>query len=275
MTRPRVVPLLLALLTGVVTSCTSADDPTPAPSPTPSPTARPTPAEPAPRPQVGRCYDLDYQQAIAPTSSEAPVSCRDRFTAQTFFVGTLDAVVDGHLLAVDSRRVQAHIAAECPRLLDRFLGGTPRGLRLSMFRTAWFSPTVEASDQGEDWYRCDVIALARDGELAALSGPVKGVLGRDEWQGTYGMCGTAEPGTPEFARVACSESSAWRAIATVDATGGSYPGAKALQDRDQAKCEDPARAIAADPLRVTWAYEAPTRQQWDSGQRYGVCWVPD
>ena len=31
---------------------------------------------------------------------------------------------------------------------------------------------------------------------------------------------------------------------------------------------------AADPLDFTWSQESPTREQWDAGQRYGICWVP-
>jgi hypothetical protein len=39
-------------------------------------------------------------------------------------------------------------------------------------------------------------------------------------------------------------------------------------------CGDVARARAADPLDFTWSQEVPTREQWDAGQHYGICWVP-
>ena len=28
-----------------------------------------------------------------------------------------------------------------------------------MLRTVWFTPSVEESDAGANWYRCDVVAL--------------------------------------------------------------------------------------------------------------------
>jgi hypothetical protein len=35
-----------------------------------------------------------------------------------------------------------------------------------------------------------------------------------------------------------------------------------------------AAGSADDPLDFTWSQESPTREQWDAGQRYGICWVP-
>ena len=29
-----------------------------------------------------------------------------------------------------------------------------------------------------------------------------------------------------------------------------------------------------DPLDFTWSQESPTKEQWDAGRRYGICWVP-
>jgi len=246
------------------------DSSTPSGTPTSSaPTTHPALvlATELPRPQEGRCYQLSYDDAVAPTTDAGHVSCREPHTARTFYVGTIDAVVDGHLLAVDSRRVQDDIAAQCTRRLADDLGGSADDLALSMFRAVWFSPSVEQSDAGASWFRCDVIALAREDELAALPRH----LSLDD-EG-FGTCGTAEPGSSGFERVICSEKHSWRAIAVVRHRGTTYPGAQQLTD-DQASCEDPARAAAADPLTVVFSYLAPTRAQWNAGQHYGTCWVP-
>ena len=88
----------------------------------------------------------------------------------TFFVGDLDQTVDGHLLAVDSDLVQEQVAEQCPPRLDGFIGGSTEDRRLSMLRPVWFTPTIEESDAGARWFRCDVVALAADGELAPLTG---------------------------------------------------------------------------------------------------------
>jgi len=262
-----------------LTACTAEDPgPTgPSPSDTPSATATtPTaaPATAAPRPENGRCYRLTYADAVAPTTEVGATRCRAAHTSQTYFVGTIDAVVDGHLLAVDSRRVQDAIAADCPRRLGRYLGGTAEDLRLSMLRAIWFSPSIDASDAGQDWYRCDLIALAGDERLATLGDDLQGALGRDDAADRFGMCGTADPEDPDFQRVICSTTHRWEAISTVDATGTDYPGAGRLRTDGKAACEDPARAVAPDPLTVTWSYEPPTRRQWRAGRHYGICWVP-
>jgi len=270
-------PVAALAAVGVLTAlpaCRSAEpeaDPTPT-LPSPAPTvAR---ATTAPRPENRRCFDLSYDEAVAPTTDADDVPCRGEHTALTYFLGRIDAVVDGHLLAVDSDHVQEDIAAACPRRLTRFLGGTEEDQRLSMLRAIWFSPTVEQSDAGEDWFRCDVIALAADEVLAPLTGRLKGVLGRDGWETRYGMCGTDDPARPDFERVVCSADHAWRAIATVDAKGKDYPGVRRLRAHGRTACEDPARAVSPDPLTVTWSYEPPTEGAWDAGQHYGICWVP-
>ena len=286
MRRLRAGVLALVSLTALtaLTGCTDdgsarPGDPTPASgvaaAESQTATATPTPARPAPRPRARACYRLTYDQAIAPTTKADPVPCRRPHTSVSHHVGTIDAVVDGHLLAVDSRRVQAQVTADCPRRLPRFLGGTPDDLHLSMLRAVWFTPTLEESDAGADWYRCDVIAVAVEGKLAQLAGPVEGVLSRPEGRDRYGMCGTAEPGTDEFSRVICSRPHSWRAIRTVDFQGTKHPGVARVRAAGEAPCEEAARAVASDPTSFRWGYEWPTQEQWAAGQHYGLCWTPD
>ena len=264
-----------ALLAVLALGGCSGGEPAAAPTSTVPTTgsAAPVRATEAPRPDDGRCYRLTYKQAIAPTTGAKHVPCRSSHTARTFHVGTFDAVVDGHLLAVDSAHVQDQIATDCTRRLGRHLGGSADDVALSMFRVVWFSPTLAQSDAGADWYRCDVIALAREDQLARLPGDTQGALDAGDGLESWGTCGTAEPGTARFERVICSAHHTWRAIAVVRHDGTRYPGARALT-ADRESCEDPARAAADDPLKVVFSYLAPTRQQWSAGQHYGTCWVP-
>ena len=266
-------PLLaVALLLG---GCTSGSEPGSAPSPTPTPEPSATPAGPVPEPPAGACYALTYAEALSPTSTARPVPCAREHTARTIEVGRLDAVVDGHLLAVDSQRVREQVAGRCPAVFADFVGGSPADRRLSMLRPVWFTPTVEASDQGARWYRCDLVALAADGRLAPLTGPLRGVLdgpGAERW----GLCGTAQPGTPEFRRVICAADHSWRAVGVVPLEGGpEYPGEQAVRSAGEPPCEAVGRQQAADPLSFRWGYEWPTAEQWAAGQDYGLCWVPD
>lgn len=245
----------------------------------PSPALPPVrPATEAPRPREGRCYRLRFADAVASTSAVDASGCRRRHTSVTYHVGRLDTVVDGHLLAVDSRAVRRQLATECPARLAGFLGGDREDLRLSMLRATWFGPTIEQSDAGADWFRCDVIALAADERLATLESGLRGVLDRPEAARRYAMCGTSDPEDPDFRRVLCSARHSWVAISTVDlsrvSSDGGFPGARSLADAGGATCEDAARTLASDPLTVTWSVEPPTREQWRAGQQYGICWVP-
>ena len=33
--------------------------------------------------------------------------------------------------------------------------------------------------------------------------------------------------------------------------------------------------LSPKSTKLRWAFEWPTRTQWRSGQRYGLCWTPD
>ncbi len=96
----------LALVAALLAGCSGSDDaPKPAKpseSASSSPAPTPEPAKSVPRPDVRACYALAYDEAVAPTNKRKPVDCADEHTAITFHVDALDAVVDGHLLAVDS-----------------------------------------------------------------------------------------------------------------------------------------------------------------------------
>ena len=271
--------LLLAL---GVAGC-SSDEPDASPEPTTSATtASPTPTPPptadaAPSPDPKACYDLGFDAAVSPTSDADPRGCRRPHTAQTYRVGRLDTVVDGHLLAVDSQRVQDDVAQQCPARLGDWVGGSADDLRLSMLRSVWFTPTVAESDAGADWYQCDVIALAGSDKLSTTRGSLEDALATPEGRTQYGMCGTAAPDADDFDRVPCNADHSWRAIEVVgfDDAGGPYPGVGAARDRGRDQCETAGRDAAADPLNFDWGYEFPDADQWKAGQTYGRCWVPD
>ena len=279
-TTPRIAAALLAA--ALLTACSSGDDPGAGPTSAPtgassaaaSPSATPTPAVAAPPPGDRACYDYGYSAAVAPVAHGEPVPCDRDHTAITFAVGDLDTVVDGHLVSVDSDRVQAQVAEACPEAFARFVGGSVEARRLTMLRPVWFTPSLRQSDGGANWYRCDAIAIAADEQLAPLVGRLQGVLARPLAAERYAMCGTAEPGTAAFRRVICSGDHAWVALSTVDIPGRAYPGVVRVRAAGQQPCQDAASAAADDPLNYRWGYEWPTEQQWQAGQHYGICWAP-
>ena len=244
-------------------------------SATASPSATPTPARAVPNPPDRACYSYEYRAAVAPVAHGEPVPCDRPHTAITFRVGNLDTVVDGHLVSVDSQRVQDQVARECPAAFDAFVGGTDEVRRLTMLRPVWFTPSLGQSDRGANWYRCDAVAIASDDELAPLVGRLQGVLGKPLARQRYAICGTAAPDAPSFERVICAEDHAWKAIGTVDVPGTTYPGVEKARAAGQQPCQDAANAVADDPLNYQWGYEWPTAEQWKAGQHYGLCWAPD
>lgn len=272
----RIVALLLVAALGL-TGCSGDDDPeaAPAPSATPTTPAPPAAAPPPPRPKRLECRRLSFDEALAPTDSDRIVSCKAPHTSQTYAVGQLRTVVDGHLVAVDSARVRDQVAKDCPRKLAAFLGTTDEALRLTMLRAVWFTPSLEQSDAGASWYRCDVVAVAGDDRLARIRGSLERALAEPAGSDAYGMCGTAAPDDPDFQRVLCREDHAWRAIRAVDLPGRDYPGEKRVRAAGQAPCEDAGREVAEDALDYEWGYEWPTADQWAAGQTYGRCWAPD
>ncbi|MDQ1103456.1 septum formation family protein [Nocardioides zeae] len=265
--------VVLALTTALA-GCSggSDDDATATPSTSATPTATPTTAAPAERPAAGACYDLGFEEALAPTTTSEAVDCAADHTAQTYAVGQLATYADGHLLAVDDPAVQAGLGATCRSSLAEYVGGDTDALRLSVLRAVWFSPSIEASDAGEDWYRCDVIAVVDDATLGTLPPTMEGALGGDGLD-SLGLCGTAAPGADGFRRIACGLEHTWRAIDVVD-LGSSYPGEDAAAAAGSAQCQSAAGELAADVLDYEWGYEWPTQEQWDAGQTYGLCWAP-
>jgi hypothetical protein len=272
----RIAALLLLTALGV-TGCSGGDAPKADPTPSAAPTtpAPPTAAPPPPRPKRLECRRLSFDEALAPTDSDRIVSCKAPHTGQTYAVGQLRTVVAGHLVAVDSARVQDQVAKACPRKLAPFLGTTDDVLRLTMLRAVWFTPSLEQSDAGASWYRCDVVAVGGDDRLARVRGSLERALADPAGVDAYAMCGTAAPDDPAFRRVLCREDHTWRAIRAVDLPGKDYPGEKRVRAAGQEPCEDAGREVAEDALDFEWGYEWPTADQWAAGQTYGRCWAPD
>lgn len=248
---------------------------TPGASEEPSPSASPTPAKLPPTPQEGTCHRLSYDDAVAPTTSQDSVPCDREHTSATFVVGQLDSVVDGHLVAVDSDRIREQVTETCPDQFAHWIGGTLEQQRLSVLRAVGFTPTVEQSDRGADWYRCDVVAVAQGNTLAPLGTGLAGVLGTEAGRDRYGLCATAGPGTDAFRTVICSADHSWRAVRTVTFDSTDYPGTEVVREAGTEPCQAAGRAASNNALDFQWGYEWPTAERWRAGRTYGICWVPD
>ena len=273
-TSASLVAALLPLLLALLTACSSSDGGSAAPTSTP--TASVSSAAPAPAaPRVGSCHSLTLREATDPVDAGAPVGCRRPHTSVTVKVGRISALADGHLLAVDSRTVRARLTQACPREVTDLVGGDQTARRLSRLEVVWFAPTLEQADAGADWFRCDVVGIRSTGRLLPLPATVAGLLDQPGAGDRYGTCGTAAPDARGFQRVVCSVAHSWRAVDTVDLPAGTAYLDKTAGTTADSSCQDVASARADGALKFSWSFEWPTRAQWDAGQRYGYCWVPE
>jgi hypothetical protein len=278
--------LVLLLTTLALSACTGGTpsasrstptEPTPATATSRTSSAPVPPPPPPAAPSAAACYRLSTEQLTEPTNSSVPVPCSAPHTAATIYVGRLDMVVDGHAVAVDSAAVQRQLSSTCPRRLAAYVGGSGSTRALSRFNVVWYSPTLEQSDRGADWFRCDLIAFARADTLLSLppTRRLAGVLNRAGALRAYGLCGTAAPGARGFQRVVCARPHSWRAADTIAIRGGPrYPGVRVVRSAGDAACRDFARSLAPRSVRFEYGWEWPTQQQWTRGQHFGYCWVP-
>ena len=230
-----------------------------------------------PAPPTARATGSRYERRGRPDDVAARRPVRPGAHLGTFDVGELDTVVAGHLLTVDSDRVRDQVAADCPDLFD----GLRRRRRvehqrLSMLRPVWFSPTVEQSDRGPTWYRCDAIAVESEGRRWRPSAAGSRVCSdRAGGLATYGVCGTAEPGDRRLRAGRLRREHTWEAIDTVDVPGDVLPRQRAGRARRGQPCMDPARGGADDALTFEWGFEWPHRSSSGApGGRYGSAGRP-
>jgi hypothetical protein len=232
-------------------------------------------ASPPEPPEEGACYRLTLEEAAKASNDREPVPCRSRHTSVTLHVGHLRGTAEGS--TPDAEAILDQVSRVCPRHLARTLGGDRSDRRLSRFKAVWFTPDEEQLAAGADWFRCDAVALAGRGRLAPLPRPrrLDGLLDRPNALDRWGTCGTAAPGSDRFQRVICSTRHSWQAVAALHLAGGAdYPGRARVRRAGDDRCRDVVRSLAESSLRFRYGWEWPSKEQWESGQHYGLCWAP-
>ncbi len=131
----------------------------------------------------------------------------------------------------------------------------------------WYSPTLEQSDRGADWFRCDLVAFATGDRLADLPRPVAASSRSSTRRAPSTPGGCAAPPRPAprgFSRVICSRDHSWRAVATIDlGDDESYPGTASVRGAGDDDCRDVASEGAGSAtLKFQYGWEWPTRAQW-------------
>jgi hypothetical protein len=238
----------------------------------PDRTARPRPE--APRPVVGDCRRLDWRdtrRAITDAGSD-PTRCNTAHTAETFARGTLD-VVPGSGGEPDTRRLGG-TSVQCRSALVDWLGGDDAAYELSMFAYVLAVPTAEDLAAGARWWRCDVFATDRPGELTRLRDTTRRALaGRtaDRWATCVRGKLDARP-----EQVLCRGRHDWRGVSAhrLGGRGADYPGRNVVADRMRKTCQDEIGAYEGDPLEgFDYGWLRPALADWRAGQRFGFCFA--
>jgi hypothetical protein len=240
----------------------------------PHPAAKPKPTPPPPAPIVGACRTLTFAAAAAPSDSTATVPCTAKHTAVTVAVGTLVSKARLKTLDINSASVQQTLAVNCPKAVQAYAGGRGRIFDLSQIQALPFVPTPAQIAKGANWYRCDLVVLAAPNTLAVVTGTLRNVLAAARALDRWGTCGTAAPSVRTFKRVLCSQRHTWRAVALINIPKSSRYLAKRTSQAASLACRKVAAKEARGASKYTWSFEWPNQQQWQAGQRFGLCWLP-
>lgn len=269
---------LLACLTMVAVGCTdddssdaaggSASDAASASESTPT-----TPPPPPPPPKPDRCYNLGKSELGSASNDAVSVSCKATHTAQTYLVGTLPKKLTGNG-PIDSTTVADTVTERCEKAFPGHVGGDDDTRTLARVYPVWFVPTEDEMERGARWFRCDVTAAKADGAAAQLPQKSKGMLDAEDALDRWGTCAPADATRPEAEATLCSQQHGLRAISVVDLGGSddTWPGSESLESRGS-ECESAVRDYldnSAGALSFRWSY--PTKEQWEDGRRYGLCW---
>jgi Septum formation len=226
-------------------------------------------------PHESDCHALSAEQVRQPHDTKDPVRCRDDHTTQTYYVGTFDLSIISDR-SPSTADIAEFVTPRCDRKFNRWIGGDRVTRILSRVHPVWFVPDARDIKLGARWFRCDVVVSASDSRLAPLPRNTEGMLDSDSALNRYGLCSRGSPERPHAKIVACSQPHTWQAFT---ALGFGSHGSDRFPDRDQRRearqrCIDQAREEQDFPLEWTYGWQAPTRNEWAAGMRWGVCWVP-
>jgi Septum formation len=277
--RSRIVAVVAVAVLALAAGCSDGDDG--AGSSDSGDRTTPTPGQDVrlaeqsvPHPQEGDCHDLTAAQVQHPNDRNEIVRCRTPHTTQTYYVGTFDLSIIGDRTP-ETADVAEFVTPRCTRRFNRWVGGDRETRILARAHPVWFVPTPRDIQLGARWFRCDLVLTGVQDRLAELPRNTEGLLESSGALDEYGLCSRGSPERPRSTMVVCGRSHSWQAFDTLRVRSDSdrYPSRKDLRDARK-KCRERARAELDFPLKWTYGWQAPTREQWQSGLEWGVCWIP-
>jgi Septum formation len=270
--------IVVILLAGLAIAGCRADDASDAADDPPSTSAEsstrpPKPSEPKPR--EGSCHDLSAAQVSRAHDKQRSIRCRKPHTTQTFYVGRFELATFGDE-APDTAAVAEFVTPKCSRHFKRWVGGDRQLRTLTRAHPVWFVPSLRDIRLGARWFRCDVVVAQSETRLAELPRDTEGMLDSESALDDYGLCSRGSPERRRSKTVTCDRPHSWRAFEVIRVKGhksDDYPSRKKLR-KTATRCLDRARRELEYPLEWKYGWQPPTRTQWASDIRWGICWVP-
>ena len=241
------------------------------------------PAQAAPAPGIGQCWDYRAKALARLAVPGDPVPCEGPHRAETFAIGTLPAGFP-RLTDATMRQVVAVRSAACTEPALRAYLGLPAGLP-TRFRAVAVFPSDDQLAAGERWLRCD--AVYDSGlDLGVMPKPAHGWVAENAGNPTaFAFC-TPSTGyfkmpspTKTLAQECSDPAKQWILVArpTMGRPAQNYPGARALDRRGSRACakyKDVYNGAQKDRYQRGWSYTYPLAKGWSEGLRTGTCWVP-
>ena len=188
---------------------------------------------------------------------------------------TIPADVSVAGVSIGNKSIQDAASASCRDAFAGFIGGTPAVRALSRLSVTYFLPDQHDFNLGAHWVRCDVVALKTFNQLAPLPAKLDGLLNTPSALTSYGLCSTGDPGAAASRLVMCTEKHAFRAKAAIrlGADTADYPGQAAAGPGGQARCKTYLTGLLGKSGGFTFGWTFPTAADWESGQRFGYCYL--
>lgn len=207
----------------------------------------PDDVDPAAAPEEGQCREMADESAAAVSDASPLVDCTEEHTATTYYVGAY----------AGEEPVTDEAAYGCREQLPDALGLSAEEAALTAYQYVFFQPTDEQWDDGDRWFRCDIVLPAVEA-LQPL--PTDEELVPDPLDDEHAACLTKNG-----ERTPCSETHAFRAYDTWEGDGDALPTDDVLIKQGTAQCPGATRYHY-----FTW----PSAYAWSEGDHLGVCWEP-
>lgn len=212
-------------------------------------------------PKKGACYAYSIKGLDAAYGPKRTVSCSEKHTAVTYYVGTVTGAAASSASPLDPAVVLAS-GSGCRAAIVRKVG--VKATSLTRLTYGFFVPTPAQWAAGARWYRCDAVLAKSSSALASIPKNFLRAVATTKGISTYRRCLTKGGKV-----IACTSSKAYfvaRKFVTLASASAAYPGDAEVASSSFARCN---RALGKTARYATW----PLADLWAFGQRTSTCYL--